>query len=88
MIVKLIAKFWNPPIARKSSCAYPSLWRIFSSSEVWIAPGAGAGVSLMPPPSLMTRPAVASEAVGPVAYSPLPVRALSSHATDRARGAP
>ena len=21
MIVKLIAKFWNPPIARKSSCA-------------------------------------------------------------------
>ena len=40
--------------------------------------GAGAGVSLMPPPSLMTGPAVASEAVEPVAYSPLPARALSS----------
>ena len=50
MIVKLIAKFWNPPIARNSSWAYPILWRICSSSEVWIAPGAGAGVSLMPPP--------------------------------------
>jgi len=51
MIVKLMAKFWNPPIARNSSWLYPILWRICSSSEVWIAPGgAGAGVSLMPPP--------------------------------------
>ncbi len=87
MIVKLIAKFWNPPIARKSSCAYPSLCRIFSSSEVWIV-GAGAGVSLMPPPSLMNRPAVASEAVGPMTYSPLPVRALSRHAAEMQRRAP
>ena len=41
MIVNEIAKFWNPPIARKSSCAYPSLWRIRSSSEVRIS-GVGA----------------------------------------------
>ena len=50
MIVNEIAKFWNPPIARKSSCAYPSLWRIFSSSEVWY-PLRLAGPVLMRPPS-------------------------------------
>ena len=31
MIVNEIAKFWNPPMPRKSSCAYPSLCRICSS---------------------------------------------------------
>ena len=35
MIVNEIAKFWNPPIALKSSWAYPSRCRVRSSSSVW-----------------------------------------------------
>ena len=33
MIEKEIAKFWNPPIRRESSCEYPMLWRTFTSSS-------------------------------------------------------
>jgi hypothetical protein len=43
-----IAKFWKPPMPRKSSCAYPSLCRVCSSLSYWRGPGGGA-VSIRPP---------------------------------------
>ena len=40
MMVNEIAKFWNPPIARNSSWAYPSLCSCCSSS---VSLGSGVG---------------------------------------------
>ena len=32
MMAKEMAKFWNAPMRRDSSCAYPISWRTFTSS--------------------------------------------------------
>src|SRR5256885_7474927 len=55
MIVNEIAKFWNPPMERKSSCAYPRLCRCFvSSSTPALCGSSTAGPVVIHPPCAWT----------------------------------